>query len=255
MFRVSISVPDYTAKLQFITMLGRHKLSMQARCVANYLSHDDEYLRRRAAGSSGWYAAEAMSQYLELLARVFQAPYFPKSGKLLEVGCGAGDWSLWAAERGHEVCGVDIAPNAIEWALDKRRERGLRAQFRVGDALELAGYDSNGFDIVLDGHCFHCIIGEDRRHFLRAVHRVLKREGIFHINTMCGTPACDEYLQEFDPTSRCLIHRGVASRYLGLPENIEQEVVEAGFLVIDRSIMPRRNDRELDLLLLDVTKS
>ena len=227
---------------------------MQAKCVTNYLSHDDEYQRRRATGSTGWYAAEAIVQYLKLLTKVFQAPYFPQNGKLLEVGCGAGDWSLWAAERGYEVSGVDTAPHAIEWALDKCRERGLRAQFRVGDALELAEYDSNAFDIVLDGHCFHCIVGEDRRRFLRAVRRVLKPGGIFHINTMCGTPTCDEYLQEFDATSRCIIRRGVANRYLGLPESIEQEVVEAGFTAINRSILSRRNDRELDLLLLDATK-
>jgi ubiquinone/menaquinone biosynthesis C-methylase UbiE len=227
---------------------------MQTRWKTNYLSHDEEYLRRRAAGSRGWYSDEVLSQYLDLLSRVFCAPHFPCKGKLLEVGCGAGDWSLWAAQRGYEAHGMDISPNAIAWAMEKSRERGLEAKFQVGNALELSGYDPEAFDIVLDGHCFHCIAGGDRKRFLRAVFRVLKPHGIFHVNTMCGTPSCDEFLQHYDSASRCLIREGIAIRYLGLPESVEQEVAEAGFLVVSRKILPRRNDRELDLLLLDLTK-
>ena len=78
--------------------------------------------------------------------------------------------------------------------------------------------------------------------------------GIFHINTMCGTPGGAVFLQEYDPASRCLVRQGVASRYLGLPEGIEQEAVDAGFVVLSRKLLPRRNESELDLLLLDVTK-
>jgi cyclopropane fatty-acyl-phospholipid synthase-like methyltransferase len=77
---------------------------------ADYSCHDAEYQRRRTAGYPGWNTATAAEGYLALLEQVFSAPHFPKTGRLLELGCGAGDFSLWAARRGYEVRGVDISP-------------------------------------------------------------------------------------------------------------------------------------------------
>ena len=44
------------------------------------------------------------------------------SGRVLDVGCGAGRHSLYLQDRGHDVVGIDISPAAIEVC----RERGLR---------------------------------------------------------------------------------------------------------------------------------
>jgi len=66
---------------------------------ADYSRHDAEYQRRGAAGYTGWNNATAAAEYLALLEQVFSAPHFPKPGRLLELGCGAGDFSLWAASR------------------------------------------------------------------------------------------------------------------------------------------------------------
>ena len=72
---------------------------------------------------------------------------------------------------------------------------------------------------------------------------------------MCGTPSCEEYLKEFDQNSRCIIRDGMAVRFLGQPDGLENEVLNAGFIIINQQVIPRRNDRELDLLLLDATKA
>ena len=227
---------------------------MKTKYPADYFCHDAEYQRRRASGNPGWEKANALTAYLALLEKTFAAPHFPKQGRLLELGCGAGDFTLWAAKLGYEVEGVDISPFAIQWAIEKALQRGLPANFQVGDVLDLSRYASDTFDIVLDGHCFHCIIGDDRRRFLREAFRVLKPGGIFHVNSMCGDPSCEEYQQQFDAESRSLIRNGMAMRHLGLPDQIEQEMSESGFIVISRCILPRRNSKELDLLLLDATK-
>jgi SAM-dependent methyltransferase len=221
---------------------------------ADYFSHDAEYQRRRALGNPGWETAGALAEYLALLEQVFDAPCFPKEGKLLELGCGAGDLSLWAAERGYEACGVDISPTAIQWAVEKAGQRGVSADFQTGDVLDLSRYASDWFDIVLDGRCFHCIVGEDRMQFLREAFRVLRPGGVFHVETMCGDPGCEEYRRQFDEESRSLIRNGRAYRHLGLADGIEREIATAGFTVISRWIIPRRNDRELDLLVMDATK-
>lgn len=220
----------------------------------NYLQHDAEYQRRREQGFPGWDSPKALNENLQLLAQVFQAPHIPQGGKLLELGCGAGDLALWAAEHGYEVTGVDISPAAISWANEKASQRGLQALFQVGDVCQLQEIGSDSFYTILDGRCFHCIIGPDRSRFLQEAYRLLKPGGIFLIATMCGLPTSEEYLKEFDSDSRCMVRDGVAVRYLGQPESIESEVTQAGFIVMKRRLIPRRDEKELDLLLLDVTK-
>ena len=43
-------------------------------------------------------------------------------GSVLDVGCGTGEHSLYLAELGHEVWGVDSAPAAINKAKTKAQE-------------------------------------------------------------------------------------------------------------------------------------
>jgi ubiquinone/menaquinone biosynthesis C-methylase UbiE len=221
----------------------------------DYFLHDAAYQRRRKEGRPSWETSVALRENLDLLEQVFHAPHFPKTGRLLELGCGAGDMSLWAAQRGFEVHGVDISSTAIQWAREKAAAQNLSAHFQVGNVIDLSAFAADSFDVVLDGRCYHCIIGPDRAQLLREARRVLKPGGIFHVATMCGTPSCEEYLKEFDSQSRCLLHDGVAVRFLGLPTEIENEIKTGGFRIINKRILPRRSDRELDLLLLDATKA
>jgi ubiquinone/menaquinone biosynthesis C-methylase UbiE len=221
---------------------------------SNYFGHEAEYVRRRAAGNPGWDTARVIAENLALLDEVFVAEHMPKGGRLVELGCGAGDLSLWAAERGYQVDGIDISPFAIAWAKEKASDRGLKAHFQVGSVLDLTPYGADSFEIVLDGHCFHCIIGDDRPRFLEESFRVLKPGGVLHLNTMCGDPSPGQ-LARFDAATRNIIHRGAAVRHLGLPEDIEGEVAAAGFTILARRCIPRLTDAEDDdTLLIDATK-
>jgi len=60
---------------------------------------------------------------------------FPSEGRALDVACGDGLHSLWLAERGLEVFGVDVSPTAIELARSRAKQRGLgdRCHFDVLD--------------------------------------------------------------------------------------------------------------------------
>jgi SAM-dependent methyltransferase len=42
--------------------------------------------------------------------------YLPKAGRILEAGCGTGRWVFYLRDRGYDICGVDLAPSAIELA-------------------------------------------------------------------------------------------------------------------------------------------
>lgn len=222
----------------------------------NYAGHDSIYKKHRSQGKAGWDAnADSINETKAILEKALQSEHVPKKGKLLELGCGAGNITLWLAEKGYEGYGTDIAPTAIDWAKEKAGQLNIKCDFQVGNVLDLKEYKDNSFDFVLDGHCFHCIIGEHREMFLKSVRRVLKPDGFFLINTMCGEVAGKEMKKTFDSTSRLLIENGVASRYIGLPDDIIDEVKKAGFSVLHSEIIPRKNDEDMDTLLVYSVKT
>ena len=219
----------------------------------NYLLHDWQYQKNRAAGKIGWSDAETIPNNLAKLRKTLAADYYPKHGKVLELGCGAGDLSLELAALGYDVCGVDIAPAAIDWARDKARERGLTADFQVGSVLDLAHYADDTFDLVLDGYCLHCIIGEDRAKFYAAARRILKPGGLLHINTMWDDGTLSA-LPGFDPETRCQMWDGVALRYFGLPDALVAEAQAAGFEIVQHTVVPRPREDYSAMLLIDARK-
>ena len=221
----------------------------------NYIGHDEIYKTRKAEGRPGWQDADSLKETLATLEEELKAEHAPKSGKLLELGCGAGDFTLWLVAKGYDVHGVDIAPTAIDWARENAKERNLKADYRVGNVLDLGGYAADYFDLVLDGHCFHCIIGEDRKLFLSSARRVLKSGAFFHVVTMCGEVTGSEWRKRFDPRSRCMLGEdGVATRYLGLPEDILEEIRSARLQVLDWRIKARKDEDDADELLVWATK-
>ena len=218
----------------------------------NYIGHDNVYKKKKTEGMPGWATAEQIQENIARLKELLQAKYVPKSGNLLELGCGAGDLTLWLAEKGYNAYGVDISPAAIAWAQEKAKERNIKADFRVGSVLDLKDFPDDFFDFVLDGYCFHCIIGEDRKLFLASARRVLKPGGFFHVRTMCGGDLRD-LENDFDPESRCLIQNGIASRYIGLPEDILDEIRYADFHILRWEVKTRIDKEDNDDLLVDAT--
>ncbi|MEL6383934.1 MAG: class I SAM-dependent methyltransferase, partial [Cyanobacteria bacterium J06626_18] len=174
----------------------------------DYASHDRAYRRKRNDPAyAGWIKQNELDDDWRLSWQpLIQKSAFPKQGHLLELGCGAGNISLQFAKQGYEVVGVDIAPTAIDWAIENAARTAISATFFTGNVLTLAEIGTASFDIALDGRCFHCIIGSDRPQFLQSAHRVLKADGILAVNTMCDQVPDTPYFQKmFDPQSRCVI--------------------------------------------------
>jgi SAM-dependent methyltransferase len=98
--------------------------------------------------------------------------------RVLDLGAGAGEPSLSAAERvgpsGHVVA-TDISSNILEFAAQTARERGLsNLETRVMDG-EKADLPDDTFDAVLSR--LGLIYFPDREGALRSAHRMLKRGG------------------------------------------------------------------------------
>ncbi|MDO9391319.1 MAG: class I SAM-dependent methyltransferase [bacterium] len=215
----------------------------------NYIGHDSSYQRKKAAGQNGWDDDETWQAWRTEILALIASDGFPKSGKVLELGCGAGDVALLFAEKGYQVYGIDIVPSAIEWAREKSLKANIRAEFEIGDVTKLGKWEDGYFDIVIDGHCLHCIIGDDRVEMLKEAYRVLRPGGLFYVSSMCGDPKEPEVLSMYDPESRCTIHGGIAGRYFGLPEDVIKEIEKAGFKV-KRHEVRGNNELQDDLIVL-----
>ena len=222
---------------------------MEKKIKTAYHGHEGAYRNLKAQGKSGW--RDGVESYRELLDHAFKKEYVPESGKFLELGCGAGETALWFAEKGYETYGVDISPTAIEWAREKAAEQNLKADFRVENVVESLSYEDNYFDLILDAHCLHRIIGEDRADLLNHVYRVLKKGGILLSETMCGDNMSKETLERFDKKTRCLMVKDVCEAYIGMPEDIIEEFKKAGFKMLYSDVRPTE---EIDMLIVHAVR-
>ncbi len=219
----------------------------------NYAGHDSAYQKRFERGEIGWDNAEGYAHFQTIVMETFATHHVPTCGTLVELGCGAGNISLWLAEQGYTVAGMDIAPTAIRMAQQQAASRGIQADFIVGNVVNSDAFAANSFDIALDGHCLHCIIGDDRFGFLSNARRIVKPGGYLFIATMCGEVKTPEMRAAFDPSSRCLIHGDIATRYIGQPDQILREIERAGFHLADWEI--RIDDDGCDDLLVMAQKA
>jgi SAM-dependent methyltransferase len=81
------------------------------------------------------------------------------TGKVLDVGCGVGRWSLALAARGASVTGLDVSPFMIRRAIERARAQGLSCEFTCADVRV---FDSpTRFDLILSVTVLQHIVDRD----------------------------------------------------------------------------------------------
>ena len=205
------------------------------------MRHDEKYKSARAKGLPGWGGVERVSNLPQILdERYYSFKNTPTSGKLLELGCGAGNLSIELSNRGFDVTGVDFSDTAIEWAKDNAKSNTKFINFRVADVTNLNSFVSEYFDVLYDGNCLHCIIGNKRVLAIAEWKRLLKPGGILFISSLCSAQYDPMFPKDFDPASRILSESGEPYRYIPTPETIESELQNAGFEILTSVV---RKDR------------
>ena len=100
-----------------------------------------------------------------------------KPCKVLELGCGAGNYVIYLSTRGFDPTGVDISPSAIDLANKSAEEKDIKCDFItadvLGDITEIGGL----FDLAYDWEVMHHIFPEDREKYIDNVYRLLKPGG------------------------------------------------------------------------------
>ena len=104
-----------------------------------------------------------------------------RPGKTLDLGCGSGNYAIYLAGLGFDVTGIDISLTAIKIATENARKRGVSCRFIVADLLGDLHEVSGTFDFAYDWEFLHHIFPEDRKTYVRNVHRILN-PGAFYLS-------------------------------------------------------------------------
>lgn len=129
-----------------------------------------------------WYTTQMGAFVDELETETAFSLLQPKAGmRILDVGCGTGNFSLKLAQLGARVTGIDIAENMLNQATAKTANTHLPIQFLKGNAAHMP-FQSNSFDAVLSMTAFEFIPNPYEVYL--EMKRILKPGGIIVIGTI-----------------------------------------------------------------------
>lgn len=72
-----------------------------------------------------------------------------KTGEVaIDLGCGTGIYSIWLAEKGLSVTGVDLSNEMLKVAIEKSNHKNLSIDYKQADLHHLP-YEDHTFDLVV----------------------------------------------------------------------------------------------------------
>jgi SAM-dependent methyltransferase len=100
-----------------------------------------------------------------------------KPCKVIELGCGAGNYVIYLSASGFIATGVDISKTAIEMARNSAVKRKVQCNFIVADVLSEMTEVQDTFDFAYDWELLHHIFPQDREKYMKNVYRLLNPGG------------------------------------------------------------------------------
>lgn len=103
--------------------------------------------------------------------------YLTPGASILDIGAGAGEYSLYFARRGYQVSALELADNNIRAFRDKLRPED-KIDLVQGNAVNLSRYADESFDaVLLFGPLYHLHAEADRQKCIAEARRVCKKGG------------------------------------------------------------------------------
>ena len=103
--------------------------------------------------------------------------YLKPGASILDVGAGAGEYSLYFARKGYEVCALELAESNIQ-AFRQKILPEDQIELVQGNAVDLSRYEDERFDAVLVfGPLNHLHSFEDQQRCIAEAKRVCKQDG------------------------------------------------------------------------------
>lgn len=175
--------------------------------------------------------------------------YFPKHGRVCDIGGGPGRYTIELARRGYQVTLFDLSEEEIKLARINLEQAGLQAEkLLVGDARHLNQLDLGGFDAtLLMGPMYHVIDARERMDILHQIRDVLKPGGVVIVAYLNSWGLIRTGIVDFPhwyrdiSKPRSMLHEltfegqalsDFTECYWSTPEAALREVREAGFKVV-----------------------
>jgi SAM-dependent methyltransferase len=115
-------------------------------------------------------------EVLALLQAAVPQDTSPRDIRVLDIGCGPGNWCFAVAEAGYTVVGIDPYETLLDLAREKRRATRLpNLAFRHADITRSEVFREQTFDQILNVHSLY--VHPDPLAVLRIAHRLLKPGG------------------------------------------------------------------------------
>jgi SAM-dependent methyltransferase len=174
----------------------------------------------QALRGRGWYSLVYRAFYLAGL-RIWERQIPPSDlidlvegpealapGRALDLGCGTATDSIYLAQHGWDVTGVDMVPEALAIARRNAAGAGMRASFVQGDVTRLRDAVHGTFDLLLDFGCFHTLPPDQRPAYVDCVSAVAAPGATFLLYGFARPPrlapmqagvSLDEVRQRFGP--------------------------------------------------------
>lgn len=103
--------------------------------------------------------------------------YLTESSKILDIGAGAGEYSIYFARKGYEVSAIELSENNVK-SFRRKLTPADKIDLVQGNALDLSRYEDNSFDVVLlFGPLYHLKKNEDKQKCISEAKRVCKPNG------------------------------------------------------------------------------
>jgi len=109
----------------------------------------------------------------------FAVKYFPKTGKILDLGAGQGQDSRYFAELGYEVSSTDLCEEALKISKKRSKEKKFDISFQELDLSKgILPYKDESFDVVYASLSLHYFDDEITEKLFSEIRRVLRSDGI-----------------------------------------------------------------------------
>jgi 2-polyprenyl-3-methyl-5-hydroxy-6-metoxy-1,4-benzoquinol methylase len=128
--------------------------------------------QRYGEGDTPWDSGHPSSELMRVLAQERIQPC-----RAIELGCGTGTNSIWLAQQGFEVTGVDVSSLAIASAKKKAADSKISVRFVQGDVLNLPDL-GQPFPFFFDRGCYHVVRRIDATGFVATLSRITTPDAI-----------------------------------------------------------------------------
>jgi SAM-dependent methyltransferase len=182
----------------------------------------------------GWLVWQRSAPPADLVALVNGPDRLPP-GRALDLGCGSGTDSVYLAEHGWQVTGIDMVPEALDLARQRARAFRVSARFVEGDVTRLREFGVSGpFTLILDFGCLHTLPADQRSAYVANVSAVAAPGATFLLYGFARPPA-------LSPMQAGLTAAEVRERFSDCgwdvvsAEPVQADAIQVGRLRVDRS--------------------